>query len=178
MDVQRQTGSFRSFLLATVADDQPAIEWRPTVLVRIAPLATIALIALIGLGGIIWHPEGLFNRHSDLLAAHLSTQNILHRSWQAEHRLPLWRSDILSGQPALTNPQATFTHPVHLLFAILSPEQIVGLVLWIHLLIGALGATTRAWCCVCLYPGAGDGGGCPNCLRSKRSSLSTQDGFP
>src|SRR5262245_7957563 len=87
----------------------------------------------------IWHPEGLFNRHSDLVAAHLRTQNVFHQSWQEGRGFPVWRSDILSGQPALTNPQALYAHPVHLLFAFFPPEQCVGLVVWIHLLIGALG---------------------------------------
>lgn len=102
--------------------------------------ALIVGIALIGLGTLIWGPEGLFNRHSDLIAYHLGTQTVLHQSWQNAHRIPLWRPDILSGEPALTNPQALFTHPFHALFAFFKPDRVVGLVIWLQIVTGALGA--------------------------------------
>ncbi|MGH9387174.1 MAG: YfhO family protein [Vicinamibacterales bacterium] len=108
-------------------------------LARVAPPALIVTLALTGLGSMIWHPAGLFNRHSDLLATHLSTQTILYQSWQNGHGFPLWRSDILSGQPALTNPQALYTHPIHILFALVAPERVVGLIVWLHVVIGAVG---------------------------------------
>lgn len=104
------------------------------------PVAALAAIALAGLGFVIVHPEALFNRHSDLLAENLATETILHDTWQAEHRLPLWRSDLLSGRPALTNPQALYTHPVHLLFALFEPARVVGLVIWLQMLLAAIGA--------------------------------------
>ena len=85
---------------------------------HLAPLALLAAIALGGLGFIIGHPAGLMNVHSDIVAEHLGTQDLVHDVWQREHRLPLWRSDILSGGPALTNPQSLYTQPVHLLFAL------------------------------------------------------------
>lgn len=106
----------------------------------VAKPALIIGIALMGLGGVIWQPQGLFNRHSDLIAYHLGTQTVLHQMLNVEHRLPLWRPDVLSGEPALTNPQALFTHPLHLLFALVTPERVVGLVIWLQMLIAALGA--------------------------------------
>jgi hypothetical protein len=114
-------------------------------LARVAPSGLISTIALIGLGGMIWHPQGLLNQYSDIVSAHLNTQTIFHQSWQAGHAFPLWRSDILSGQPALTNPQALYTHPIHIFFALFAPERVVGLVMWLHLLIGALGGLYAGW---------------------------------
>jgi hypothetical protein len=109
-----------------------------------APLALIVAIALAGLGFLINHPEGLFNRYSDLLAFHLATQTVLYDAWQLGHRLPLWRSDTFSGAPAFANPQAMYTHPFHLLFMLGRPERIVGLVVWLQLLLGAIGAYCAA----------------------------------
>ena len=86
------------------------------------------------------HPEGLFNRHSDLLVYHLGTQTVLYDAWHAAHRLPLWRIDVLSGGPALTNPQSLYTYPWHVLFAPYRPERVIGLVIWLDLVVAALGA--------------------------------------
>ena len=43
---------------------------------NLAPLTLLVTIALIGLGFIITHPEGLMNKHSDIVAEHLGTQTI------------------------------------------------------------------------------------------------------
>jgi hypothetical protein len=110
------------------------------VVTRAAPIVLIIAIAFAGLGFLILRPAGLFNRYSDLLTYHLGTATVLYHAWQDDHVLPLWRSDELSGAPALTNPQALYTHPLHLLFALARPEQIVGLVIWLQMLLGALGA--------------------------------------
>ena len=106
---------------------------------HIAPLALVVAIAAVGLGFLITHPEGLFNVHSDLVAEHLGTQTIFHDLWQKAHRVPLWRSDILSGGPALTNPQSLYTHPLHLLFAFYRPDHVVGLVVWLQMLLAGIG---------------------------------------
>jgi hypothetical protein len=106
---------------------------------HLLPLALLVAIAFLGLGFLITHPDGLFNRHSDLLAEHLATQTVFHNLWQSEHRVPFWRSDILSGGPALANPQALYTHPFHLLFAFYRPERVVGLVVWLQLLLAGIG---------------------------------------
>ena len=106
---------------------------------NLAPLTLLVTIALIGLGFIITHPEGLMNKHSDIVAEHLGTQTIFHEVWQREHRLPLWRSDILSGGPALTNPQSLYTHPFHALFAFNDPHRVIGLVVWLQMLLAGIG---------------------------------------
>jgi len=56
----------------------------------------------------------------------------------------LWRLDQLSGAPALANPQALYTHPLHALFALYPPEKVVGLVIWVEMLLAALGAYAAA----------------------------------
>ena len=106
---------------------------------HIAPLALLVAMATIGLGFLIIHPDGLLNVHSDLVAAHLGTQTIFHDLWRKEHRFPLWRSDMLSGGPALTNPQSLYTHPLHLLFALYRPDRVIGLVVWLQMLIAGIG---------------------------------------
>ena len=102
-------------------------------------LALLVAIASAGLGFLIIHPDGLLNIHSDLVAEHLGTQTIFHDLWHREHRIPLWRSDILSGGPALTNPQSLYTHPLHLLFALYRPERVIGLVVWSQMLLAGIG---------------------------------------
>ena len=97
-------------------------------------------LAVVGLGFIAWHPEGLRNRHSDLVAYHLGMQTVVHDVWQADRRLALWRPDILSGEPAFTNPQSLSTHPFHLLFLFFEPDRVVGLVMWLQFLLVGLGA--------------------------------------
>ena len=43
---------------------------------------------------------------------------MLWRSLQAGHGIPFWRSDRLSGNTALTNPQSLHTCPLHFLFLV------------------------------------------------------------
>jgi len=113
---------------------------RPNVAVRhIAPLALLVASALVGLGSLITHPDGLLKVHSDLVADHLDTQTIFHDLWQKEHRVPLWRSDILSGGPALTNPQSLCPHLLHLLFALYLRDRVIGLVVWLQMLLAGIG---------------------------------------
>ena len=106
---------------------------------HIASLALLVAIAMIGLGFLITHPDGLLNVHSDLVADHLGRQTIFHDLWRKEHRVPLWRSDMSSGGPALTNPQSLYTHPVHWLFALYRPDRVIGLVVWLQMLIAGVG---------------------------------------
>ena len=49
----------------------------------------VVAIAFASLGFLIVHPEGLFNRHSDLLAFHLGTQTVLYDAWRTGHHRPL-----------------------------------------------------------------------------------------
>jgi hypothetical protein len=125
------------------SDLVPTIARRPRTSLRyarrVAPFALIIAMACGCLGFLVTSPEGLFNRYSDLLAFHLGTQTILHDSWQAGHGIPVWRSDTFSGSPAFANPQSMYTHPFHILFLLVRPERVVGLVIWLQLLLGALG---------------------------------------
>ena len=74
------------------------------------------------------------------MAEHTSALvTIFHDVWQKEHRIPLWRSDILSGGPALTNPQSLYTHPLHWLFAFYRPDQVIGVVVWLQMLLAGIG---------------------------------------
>jgi hypothetical protein len=130
---------FADGVLSPPREDMPR-DKRPNVFSQhIAPLALLVAIALLGLGFIITRPEGLLNVHSDLAAEHLATQTVFHDLWQAEHRVPLWRSDILSGAPALSNPQSLYTHPLHWLFAFYRPDRAVGLVVWLQMLLAGIG---------------------------------------
>lgn len=118
---------------------RPADQTPVSLVWRMAPLALIIAIALATLGFLIVHPEGLFNRHSDLLAFHLGMQTVLYDAWRDGHRLPMWRSDVFSGAPAFANPQSMYTHPLHIPFLFVRPERVVGLVLWLHMVLGAVG---------------------------------------
>jgi hypothetical protein len=104
-----------------------------------AGAATVLLLAVAGLGFIVVSPSHLFNRHSDLVSQHLAAQTVLYDSWRNGGGFPLWRDDQLSGFPAFTNPQASYSHPLHLLFALFPPAQIVGLVIWLEMLASAIG---------------------------------------
>ena len=106
--------------------------------------ATVVLIAGAGLGFIMISPEVMFNRHSDLVGEHLATQTVLHDSWTRGAGIPLWRDDQLSGAPAFTNPQAAYSHPVHTLFAFFPPARVIGVVMWIEMVLAALGAYLAA----------------------------------
>jgi len=50
-----------------------------------------------------------YSQHSDLIAVHLSVKHAAYAAMQAGEGLPFWRSDMLSGGPALTHPQAIYT---------------------------------------------------------------------
>ena len=107
-------------------------------------VATVLFLAISGLGFIVTSPEVIFNRHSDLVAEHLATQAVFHDSWRLGEGVPLWRDDQLSGAPAFTNPQAAYSHPAHALFAFFAPERVVGLVMWLELILAALGGYVAA----------------------------------
>jgi len=126
-------------VLSHSREDMPR-DKRPDAFSRhVVPLALLVAIALLGLGFLIIRPEGLLNVHSDLVAEHFATQTVFHDLWQTTHRVPLWRSDILSGAPALSNPQSLYTHPLHWLFAFYRPDRAVGLVVWLQMLLAGIG---------------------------------------
>jgi hypothetical protein len=98
-------------------------------------LLLIVSLALIGYGFLLWPGEVPYSPYSDILQAHLATKEVLFRSIWAGHGIPIWRSDQLSGGPALTNPQSTYTYPLHFLFYLFSPMKAVGWAIWLHLVI-------------------------------------------
>jgi hypothetical protein len=103
----------------------------------IAPLL-IVFLALIGYGFLLWPGKIPYTPYSDIVTYHLSTKEVLHRSLQAGQGFPFWRADQVAGGPALTNPNALYTYPLHGLFYVLSPAAAMGWTIWIHLVIGAL----------------------------------------
>lgn len=103
------------------------------------PLILLLFLALAGYGQLLVPGTIPYSRHSDILAGHLATKSVLHQSLARGEGIPFWRSDQFSGYPALTNPQALFTHPLHLAFLLVSPYQAVGLTLWLHFLLAGLG---------------------------------------
>ena len=142
---------------------------------NLAGVATVILFAVSGLGFIVWSPEVLFNRHSDLVAENIATQTVLHNSWTRGEGIPLWRDDQLSGAPAFTNPQASYSHPLHALFAFFPPARVVGLVLWLELALAAIGGYLAARALNLSIPGRVLTAKGPS-SRSRQSSPSTPGG--
>ena len=83
--------------------------------------------------------------HSDLIAYHLGLKWAAYRSIQAGEGLPFWKSDQLSGGPALTNPQAMYANPFYLLFDLIDPATAAGPTLWLQFLLMGLGMYLWGW---------------------------------
>jgi len=101
-------------------------------------LFLIVPLALIGYGFLLWPGKIPYTPYSDIVAYHLAAKEVLHRSVQAGQGVPFWRADQVAGGPALTNPNALYTYPLHGLFYVLSPAGAMGWTIWLHLVIGAL----------------------------------------
>jgi len=93
----------------------------------------IVLLATVGYGTLLRAGEIPYSAHSDIIAQHLGTKTVLFRSLQEGHGVPFWRDDMFAGYPALTNPQALYTYPLHFLFYFLPPEDALGWTIWLHL---------------------------------------------
>ena len=103
-----------------------------------AALLLLVVMACLGYG-FLWSPGQLpFSPHSDDLAYNLSSKAALHRASIEGHGLPFWRSDQLSGGPALTQPQALYTYPFHALFHVLPPESALGPTIFVHVLLAGI----------------------------------------
>lgn len=98
----------------------------------------VVLLALLGYGQLLVPGRLPASVHSDLLAEHLATQQVLRDSLARGEGLPAWRSDQFSGQAAGVNPQAQYTWPLDLPFWLLPPERAAGLSLFFHPLLMAL----------------------------------------
>ncbi len=102
-------------------------------------LATFLVFVLAGLsyGFLLRRGEILYSPYSDIIAHGLGTKAILYESLREGQGIPFWRDDQLSGYPALTNPQALYTYPLHFLFYLLEPANAVGGTLWLHFVASA-----------------------------------------
>lgn len=99
-----------------------------------------------------------YSPHSDAITYHLASKAVLYRSYREDGTLPFWRGDQFAGFPALTNPQSLHTHPLHVLFLLLTPERALGVTLWLHFLLTGfayyvLGRALRIGPLACLLMG-------------------------
>ena len=96
--------------------------------------AAIVAIALVGFGFLLEPGVMPYSAHSDLIAEHLPLKWAAYENLRAGEGLPLWRRDMLSGGPALTNPQAVYVHPLQWPFLWMHPAAASGPSLWLHFL--------------------------------------------
>ncbi len=76
----------------------------------------LVLLALLAYGHLLEEGKTPYSKYSDLPAQHLAMKHVAYDSLQRGEGLPLWKSDLMGGGPALTHPQALFTNPLQLLF--------------------------------------------------------------
>lgn len=103
----------------------------------LAGTGVLILLALIGYGHLLTPGKIPYSPYSDITSYHLAAKTVLHRAFQGGRGLAFWRADQLSGTPAFTNPNILATHPLHLLFYMVSPIKAMGWTIWLHLLAGA-----------------------------------------
>jgi hypothetical protein len=97
-------------------------------------------LALLVYGRLLAPGRVPYSPFSDLLPAHLPLKDVLwSQAWP-----PLWRSDVMLGAPALTEPQALYLHPLQLAFWLLPPLRAFGPTLVLELWVAALGAYALA----------------------------------
>jgi hypothetical protein len=102
-------------------------------------LALVA-VALAIYGPLLEPGQFPFSKHSDLVMYAWPTKQVLYDALHEGRGLPLWRSDQLSGNVALTQPQALYTYPLHALYWVLPPLEAAGPTFWLELLLAGLGA--------------------------------------
>ncbi len=95
-------------------------------------LMLVVAIALVGFGFLLEPGTMPYSKHSDLIAEHLPLKYAAWRSVEAGEGLPLWRRDMISGGPALTNPQAVYLHPLQWPYLVMHPTVASGFSLWLH----------------------------------------------
>ena len=104
---------------------------------------------LLGLAVLVFAPllvpgRAPYSPFTDIVAEHLALKQLGFESWTAHGKLPLWRDDQWSGAPALTNPQALYLHPLHVLFWFLQPVAAFGPTLVLQFLVFACGCSLLA----------------------------------
>jgi hypothetical protein len=101
-------------------------------------MAVIVALAFVGFG-YLWQPgQTLFSPHSDFVAEHATTKQILYDSVQKGRGIPFWRSDEFSGYAGLINPQSQFTFPQQFLFFLEPPLAAVGGTFFLYFLSAGL----------------------------------------
>ncbi len=98
----------------------------------------VLLLGLAGYGHLLQQGTIPYSPHSDVISEHLAKKTVLHRSIEQGRGIPFWRSDQFSGNAALTNPQSMYTYPLHALFLLGSPADVMGAAFWLHFVIAAL----------------------------------------
>lgn len=105
-----------------------AVPWQREVLLAVAVVA----VAFVGLGFLLEGGVMPYSKHSDLVAYQLPLKLAAYQGLEAGDGLPLWRRDMISGGPALTNPQAVYLNPLQWPFLWLPPGSASGLSYWLH----------------------------------------------
>ena len=77
--------------------------------------------------------------YSDVLVAHLSSANFLHRAVLTWGEIPLWNPTIVGGMPFAADPLSGLWYPPLWLLAIAPSAPVVNLFFWAHLALGAWG---------------------------------------
>jgi len=102
-------------------------------------LALVA-VALAVYGPMLEPGQVPVSRDSDLVMYGWPVKQVLYDALQEGRGLPFWRSDQLSGNVALTQPQALYTYPFHALYWVLPPLKAVGPTFWLEFLMAGVGA--------------------------------------
>ena len=104
----------------------------------VTSLAVVVVLAFVGYG-YLWQPDKtLFSPHSDFVAEHVATKQVLYDSIQKGRGMPFWRSDEFSGYAGLINPQSQFTFPQQFLFFLMPPLAAVGGTFFLYFLTAGL----------------------------------------
>ena len=79
-------------------------EWQKELSLSLA----LGLLTLVAFGVLFEEGAVPYSPHSDFIAEHLPLKHAAYASMSSGHGLPFWRSDMLSGGPALTNPHELY----------------------------------------------------------------------
>jgi hypothetical protein len=101
-------------------------------------IAAILMLAFIGYGHLWQTGRTLYSPHSDFVAEHAATKQVLYNSLKEGRGIPLWRSDQFSGYAGLVNPQSQFTFPLQFLFFWEPPLAAVGGTFFLYFLAAGL----------------------------------------
>ena len=103
-------------------------------------MLVLVAIALAVYGPLLEPGQVPASRHSDLVMYGWPVKQVLYDALQEGRGPPFWRSDQFSGNVALTQPQALYTYPLHVLYWVVPPLKAVGPTFWLELLMAGAGA--------------------------------------